>query len=329
MDTIIELIEVLSDLGAGIHGAGFGSDAIQKLAISKYNSYFSGLVRANTYKPENNGFGSLYAKNIESVLKINQLICNGVCASIIRGNNPVIISGDHSNAAGTIAGIKKAKPYSRLGVIWIDAHADLHSPYTTPSGNIHGMPLAASIAEDNTENARREIDTITRYFWEEFKNLGNISPKIQPQNIVYISLREYEKEEYKLIRKAGIKNYDAFTLISKGTENVVNRIFEQLKDCTDIYVSFDVDCLDPAFSKGTGLPVYGGILPGDAESLTKMLLENPKVICFEITEYNPFLDINLKTADIVYNILEKGIFAINSRQPALIQDTIPISGFYG
>jgi arginase len=313
LDNNIELIEVLSDLGAGIHGSGFGSAAIRRLAGTQYNSDFSRLGRSTIYKPVSDGFGSYCAKNIESVLKINRSISNVVCASINKGNSPIIISGDHSNAAGTIAGIKMAKPNSVLGVIWIDAHADLHSPYTTPSGNMHGMPLAASIAEDNAESAVREIDSVTSFFWREFKNIGNISPKIQPQNIVYISLRDYEDEEYHLIRKRGIINYDAGFLINKGIENVVNRIFDQLEHCTDIYISFDVDCLDPLFSKGTGLPVQGGLLPGDAELLTGMLLGKPRVICMEVTEYNPFLDIDKRTAGIVYNILEKGVWAINNR----------------
>jgi arginase len=207
-----------------------------------------------------------------------------------------------------------AKPHSVLGVIWIDAHADLHSPYTTPSGNMHGMSLAASIGADNQRKTIRDIESSTISFWEEFKNLGKISPKISPEHIAYVSLRDYEAEELHLIKKMGIANYKTGSIFKYGVDHIVTSIFNQLKDCTDIYVSFDVDCLDPAFSIGTGLPVEGGILPEDAIILTSLLLENPKVKCFEVTEYNPFLDYRNETGKIVYNILENVIAVIEGHE---------------
>src|SRR5204863_2735786 len=110
-------------------------------------------------------------------------------------------SGDHGTSGGTITGIKMAKPNSKLGVIWIDAHADLHTPYTTPSGNMHGMPLAAAIGEDNEDCKVHDLDEKTMKQWEQLKNFGKISPKILPEDIVFISLRDYEKEEKHLIEK--------------------------------------------------------------------------------------------------------------------------------
>jgi len=118
---------------------------------------------------------------------------------------PVVLSGDHSTAGATIAGLKMAHPKAKLGVIWIDAHADLHTPYTTPSGNMHGMPLAASIAEDNLEFKAHELDDNTAKMWNALKNIGKISPKVMPEDIVFISLRDYEKEEDHLIKKYGMK----------------------------------------------------------------------------------------------------------------------------
>lgn len=316
MDTNIELIEVFSDLGAGIHGAGFGSSALHKVARSMESLFFSTLLSKSRYLPDHfglNSYGTSYAKHIEEVVYVCKSVCNEVYNTIKRGNYPVLISGDHSSSAGTIAGIKMAKPKSVIGAIWIDAHADLHSPYTTPSGNMHGMPLAASIAEDNLQCAKRVIEPATMYFWEKFKNLGNVSPKILPQHIIYVSLRDFEEEESQLMNKFGIKNFDTQTLGFIGVENLVTNIFELLKNCTDVYVSFDVDCIDPTVSRGTGLPVDGGLFPRDAELLTCLLLDNTKVSCFEVTEYNPFLDINKETGGIVYNIIEKGIAAIMRR----------------
>jgi arginase len=138
-----------------------------------------------------------------------------------------------------------------LGVIWIDAHADLHTPYTTPSGNLHGMPLATAINEDNLECAVHELDADTKKL-ELFKNIGKIAPKVLPEDVVFVSLRDYEKEEKTLIEKHGMRIVTTSELRRKGVEIVYRSIIRSLSDCTDIYVSFDVDSLDSAISKGTG-----------------------------------------------------------------------------
>src|SRR6185369_2553295 len=132
---------------------------------------------------------SPYAKRIKGVVAMYDKIAKSVSETIKNNFFPVVISGDHSNAGATIAGIKIAKPKSKLGIIWIDAHADLHTPYTTPSGNMHGMPLAASIAEDNEESKVHELDEKTARLWDQLKNIGKITPKVLPEDIVLISLR--------------------------------------------------------------------------------------------------------------------------------------------
>src|SRR5205085_2099797 len=138
---------------------------------------------------------SPYAKRIQGVLQMYERISKAVSDSIKANFFPVVLSGDHSNAGGTIAGIKMAKPKSKLGVIWIDAHADLHTPFTTPSGNVHGMPMAATIGKDNEDCAVHEVDEETVKHWNHLKNIGKIYPKVLPEDVVFISLRDYEKEE--------------------------------------------------------------------------------------------------------------------------------------
>lgn len=310
----IELIETCSDSGAGTRGAGFASEALYLMAQKDPGNILNNLLKNTCYIPFRKGFSSDHARNIELIYHICQSISRLVCQRLTNGAFPVLISGDHSCATGTIAGIKMAKPKSRLGVVWIDAHADLHSPFTTPSGNMHGMPLAASINEDNLALSFKKIDRQTRYFWEKFKNIGNISPKILPQDIVYISLRDFEKEEASLIKTHGIKAISTQTIRDCGTPGVVRSILKQLEYCTDIYVSFDTDCLDASVSKGTGLPVQRGLMPDEAGKLTEMLLESPKAVCFEITELNPFLDINDETTSIIYQILVKGIRALSKEK---------------
>jgi arginase len=220
---------------------------------------------------------------------------------------PVVISGDHSSSGGTIAGIKLAKPNSKLGVIWIDAHADLHTPYTTPTGNMHGMPIAASIAEDNEESKVHELDEKTIKAWQQLKEFGKIYPKVLPEDIVFISLRDFEKEEKFLMEKYDIKIINTSEVRRKGPESIVKSALRYLSDCTDIYVSFDVDCLDSSISKGTGTPVSNGLKEREAEDLVSKFMQNRKICCFEITEVNPTLDKENLMAEIAFNILQRSV----------------------
>ena len=200
-----------------------------------------------------------------------------------------------------------AKPKSKLGVIWIDAHADLHTPFTTPSGNMHGMPLAAVIGEDNQESKTHEVDEKTVKMWNELKGIGKIMPKVLPEDIVFISLRDYEKEEKALIEKYGMKVITTGELRRIGAENVSRKVLRYLSDCTDIYVSFDVDSLDASISKGTGTPVSNGLKEREAEDLISKFMQNRKVCCFEITEVNPTLDKENLMAEIAFNILQRSV----------------------
>ncbi|MEP6927356.1 MAG: arginase, partial [Ginsengibacter sp.] len=254
----IKLIEVPSEIGAGTRGASLGIDAI-KIAALDFMSNFFVHFPSEKIEPENNllfePISSPYAKRINGVLIMYERVSKAVKDTIKNNFFPVVISGDHSNAGGTIAGIKAAKPNSRLGIIWIDAHADLHTPYTTPSGNMHGMPLSASIAEDNEESKVHDLDEKTKKQWDQLKQFGKVAPKVLPEDIVFISLRDYEKEEKHLIAKYGMYVITTAELRRKGPENVVRAALRFLTDCTDIYVSFDVDCLDSSITKGTGTPV--------------------------------------------------------------------------
>ncbi|MCY7421991.1 MAG: arginase [Chitinophagaceae bacterium] len=306
----IKLLEVPSEIGAGTRGASLGVDAI-KIAALDFMSNFFVHFPSETIPSENNllfePIASPYAKRIKGVAAMYEKVSQAIKTTIKNNFFPVVISGDHSTSGATIAGIKMAKPNSRLGVIWIDAHADLHTPYTTPSGNMHGMPLATAIAEDNMDFAVHELDKETRKKWDELKNIGNIQPKILPEDIVFISLRDYEKEEKSLIEKYGMKVITTSELRRKGPENVVRSVIRHLSECTDLYVSFDVDCLDSSITKGTGTPVSNGLKEREAEDLVSKFMQNRKICCFEITEVNPTLDKENLMAEIAFNILQRSV----------------------
>ena len=306
----IKLIEVPSEIGAGTRGASLGIDAI-KIAGLDFMSNFFVHFPSERIESENNllfePIQSPYAKRIHGVLNMYERISKSICDCMKNNFFPVVLSGDHSNAGGTIAGIKMAKPKSKLGVIWIDAHADLHTPYTTPSGNMHGMPIATAIAEDNIECKVHDVDEKTVKIWNQLKSIGKINQKVLPEDVVFISLRDFEKEEKHIIEKYGIKVIPTSEVRRNGAENVSRKVLRYLSDCTDIYVSFDVDSLDSSISRGTGTPVGNGLREREAEDLISKFMQNRKVCCFEITEVNPTLDKENLMAEIAFNILQRSV----------------------
>jgi len=306
----IKLIEVPSEIGAGTRGASLGVDAIKIAALDFMSNFFIHFPSEKV--PHENKLlfepiESPYAKRIGGVTAMYEKVSKSVMDSIKSGFFPVVLSGDHSIAGATIAGLKMARPESKLGVIWIDAHADLHTPYTTPSGNLHGMPLSISIGEDNKECMVHELEEETAKQWDYLKNIGKIFPKVLPEDIVFISLRDFEKEEKFLIEKYGMKVFSTSEVRRKGPENIVRSVVRYLADCTDIYISFDVDCLDAGITKGTGTPVENGLREREAEDLVSKFMQMRKVCCFEITEVNPTLDRENLMAEIAFNILQRSV----------------------
>ncbi len=306
----IKLIEVPSEIGAGTRGASLGIEAIKIAALdfmSNFFIHFPSEKIPTENKLLHEAIDSPYAKRIKGIVSMYEKVSKAVADSMKNNFFPVILSGDHSTAGATIAGIKMAKPKSRLGVIWIDAHADLHTPYTTPSGNVHGMPLAATIDEDNEECSVHELDDETEKQWKALKQVGKIHPKVLPEDVVFISLRDFEKEERHLIEKHGMKVISTKEVRSKGPENIVRAVIRYLSDCTDIYISFDVDSLDASISKGTGTPVGNGLKEREAEDLISKFMQNRKVCAFEIAEVNPTLDKENLMAEIAFNILQRSV----------------------
>ena len=249
----------------------------------------------------------LMPKEQKGVYSMYEKVSKAVSETMKNNFFPVVISGDHSIAGATIAGIKMARPKSKLGVIWIDAHADMHTPYTTPSGNVHGMPLAITLGEDNKDCAVHDLDDETKTYWEKLKNIGKISPKVLPEDLVLISTRDYEKEEKYVIDKHNIRLITTKEVRTKGPENIVRSVIRHLDDCTDIYISFDVDALDSSISRGTGTPVGNGLREREVEDLISKFMYNRKVCCFEITEVNPTLDKENLMAEIAFNILQRSV----------------------
>ncbi len=315
MTKSLKIIEVRSEIGAGTRGASLGVDAI-KIAALDYGSRFFKKHACVEVLNENHllleSSGSNYAKRISGILTVTERVSDAVRETLQQNTFPIILGGDHSIAAGTIAGIKAAFPKNRLGVIWIDAHSDLHSPYTTPSGNMHGMPMAISLDEDNLDSKVNLLDQETINYWYQLKNVGNIAPKIHYQDLVLISVRDSEKPEEYLLRKNNVKTFSTAELRKRGVERIVIETMMYLDHCDLILISFDVDSLDPTASRGTGTPVTGGLTEREAGNMLSRMVTHPKVCCFEMVEVNPTLDKENQMAEHAFEILVKVTNAIRN-----------------
>lgn len=319
----IVLVEVDSELGAGTRGASMGINALKTAALQKQAARMhsengilsmdsrrvqtenSALFRAQKHK---------HARYIDAAYKVFSRATDLVAESLQNGLFPVILGGDHSTAASTIAGIKKAFPDRRIGVVWIDAHADIHSPFTSPSGNMHGMPLGVALANDNLAKQINDVEPETAELWRMCQALGlPDGPNLDVNDLVYVAVRDTEEAEDHLIETHNILNLTAEQMREIGPVAVAQRCLEKLAEVDLIYVSFDVDSMDSAVSMGTGTPVTGGISVEEARILNETLVQDPRVCCWEICEINPVIDTLNSMAENSLGIFQGVVDAIATR----------------
>ena len=290
----IKIIKNRSDIGAGTRGSDMGIDAIEIAAINCGSDFFN-RYNFHDVETENDVVyekqKAPFAKRINKVLAVCTRLSDAVKNTLNQNEFPLVLSGDHSSALGTISGIKTAFPDKRLGVVWIDAHADIHSPYTTPSGNVHGMPLAAALADDNLDRKINDLTPDTDKAWEGLKNIGGIAPKVLHSDVVYFGVRDTEEPEEYAIAKNAIKNYRVDEVRFRGMDVCIDETLAKLSDCDLIYISFDVDSMDcDLISKGTGTPVSKGFDQDEIKDIINKVIESGKVACVEVVEVNPCLD---------------------------------------
>ncbi|RPK12593.1 Arginase [Priestia endophytica] len=225
-------------------------------------------------------------KNLEAVTKGNERLSTKIRKVVEKGNFPLVIGGDHSIAIGTLAGVGKRA--NNLGVIWYDAHGDLNTLETSPSGNIHGMPLAVSLGIGH----------------EKLTNIGGYIPKLKPENVVIIGARSLDDGEKELIRDKGIKVYTMHEIDRLGMTKVMEETISYLKKRTDqVHLSLDLDGLDPSEAPGVGTPVVGGISYRESHLAMEMLAEAEFITSAEFVEINPILDDSNKTAEVAVALI--------------------------
>ena len=290
----IKIIKNRSDIGAGTRGSDMGIDAIEIAAINTENDFFNiyPYIDIQTHNETiYNKNKNTFAKRINFVCEQCERLREGVKKELQKGFFPLILSGDHSSALGSISGIQKANPDKEIGVIWLDAHADIHTPYSTPSGNIHGMPLAAALSIDNKEFSKNKVSDSTENNWLRMKNMGDKVPLIKPENLIYFGVRDTEKEEDQIIQSKKIKNFSVNDVRNIGLKSCIDQTIDQFVSTDLIYISFDIDALDcDLFSRGTGTPVSKGFLTEEIISIIKEVKDTGKLVALEICEINPLLD---------------------------------------
>lgn len=302
----LRLIEAGSEIGAGTRGTSMGMAALRVAAWKNGSELFS-KVEETVLRNENEVLyeedrGSPNAHHIDGLLRFGSDLAYEVFRNLRQDLFVITIGGDHSIAIGSISGSRMALRSGNLGVVWIDAHADMHSPWSTPSGNVHGMPLALLMDLDVKGMNRPRKDTLNT--WNRLREIGPDGPKVLPENLVIIGLRDYEAEELRTIERHRIKVVRVDEVRSKGPEAIVRETLEYLGDCHQIHVSFDVDSLDPSVSAGTGTPVPDGLKLGEAAGLLTGFCADPKVRALDVVEINPALDTKNAMAEQVLTILD-------------------------
>lgn len=298
-----------SEISAGTRGASLGPGAMRVVDHNEKNFLFGKYP--NIYiQTENHLLDQptdlVWGKRADGLARVYERVARTVKEEWLKNDFLLVIAADHGSAGGTIAGLKMANPENRLGVLWIDAHGDLHTPYTTPSGNMHGMPLATALNEDNLESKQNDPKAETVGYWDQMKNLGGIAPKIIAEDLAFIGLRDLEQPEIDLMNRKGIKNIAVDELREVGVEAIIQRLEEKFAACDEIYISFDVDSMDPKLvSHGTGTPVDHGLTPDESRRLLTYFANHSKVKCIEFVEVNPCLDEKTnRMAEVAYDLMK-------------------------
>lgn len=283
----IAVIGAPMDLGAGRRGVDMGPSALriarlhERLTSLGYRVDDLGNVAVD--QPESLPSGPANARFLPQIVHTCERLADMVEKAADRGHVPLVLGGDHSIAAGTIAGMSRhfAKSRERVGVIWIDAHADMNTPDSSPSGNVHGMPLACCIGRGP----------------KELIELAGQVPMVHPQNVVLVGLRSVDEIERLNVRETGVHAFTMRDIDERGMRTVIQQAIHAASQGTaGFHVSFDMDAVDPAEAPGVGTPVAGGLTYREAHLAMELIGDSGSMTSVEIVEVNPVMDIANKTA---------------------------------
>ena len=291
----IHVLGVPMDLGSGRRGVDMGPSAIRIAGVSDRLKDLGNHVvddgDIDIRNAEELRVGEMNARYLKEITRASTILSGKVEKIMALGHFPLVLGGDHSIAVGTISGIaayckRKGK---KLGVLWVDAHGDINTPATSPSGNIHGMPVAAVIGLGPKELAR----------------VGGDFRKVNPKHVALVGIRSLDEGEKKHLKQAGIRVYTMSDIDRQGMHRVMKKALAHVTDGTDfVHVSFDLDAVDPTVAPGVGTPVKGGLDYREAHLIMEFLADSGVMTSLEMVEVNPILDEHNTSAEFAVELVQ-------------------------
>jgi arginase len=292
----IAVIGAALDLGQGRRGVDMGPSAIRYagleerltglgFSVDDSGNVLTSVVEATELEDER-------ARYLPQIARTCALIAERVVAALGADETPLVLGGDHSVALGTLSGLASVRGLG--GVLWIDAHGDLNDPTSSPSGNVHGMPLAAALGRAGPD----------------FESAVWTLPAVQPERVAVIGARDLDDGERALIRELGLAVHTMSEIDRRGIEAVVTEALERAAGAPFVHISLDMDGLDPDFAPGVGTPVRGGLTYREAHLAMELVAESGLLCCLEIVEVNPILDRTNATAELAVELAASAFGAI-------------------
>ncbi|HVN05197.1 MAG TPA: arginase [Bryobacteraceae bacterium] len=290
----VAIIGAPLDLGQDRRGVDMGPSAIRVANLNKrlgsLGYHVDDLGNIPVDQPESLPEGPSQAKYLPQIAHACKRLAASVDHALTAKKLPLVLGGDHSVAVGTVAGVSRhfRRKKQEIGLLWIDAHADMNTPDTSPSGNVHGMPLACCVGLGP----------------EELTNLFGYSPKVDPRKTVLVGLRDVDQLEKDHVRETGVRAFTMRDIDERGLRSVMDEAFRIVTDDTaGFHLSLDMDFVDPQFAPGVGTPVRGGATYREAHLAMELICDNGRMLSMEVVEVNPVIDEINRTADLAVEMI--------------------------
>jgi arginase len=294
----IRIIGVPMDLGASRRGVDMGPSALRvaglQSRLKQLGRQVEDIGNIPVKQPEEQHYGEKNAKYLEEIAETCKGLAEIVRKSLDEDLFPLVLGGDHSIAVGTTAGVAAHfhKQSKRGGLIWLDAHGDMNTPETSPSGNVHGMPLAS----------------ITGFGPPELTGLAPVKPMVEPRNVVLVGVREIDSKERRFAKESGVHVFTMRDIDERGMREVMSEALRFAGDDTaGIAVSLDMDFVDPSDAPGVGTPVRSGVTYREAHLALEMIADSRAMVSFELVEINPVIDLHNTTATLGAELVLSGL----------------------
>jgi len=294
----LRIIGVPMDLGASRRGVDMGPSAVRvaglQARIKQLSHQVEDIGNIPVKQPEEQHYGEKRAKYLNEIAET----CKGLAENVQRtqqeGFLPIVLGGDHSIAIGSITGVAAQfhKQGKRIGCLWLDAHGDMNTPESSPSGNVHGMPLAVLIG----------------YGAPELTELAGFKPAVEPRNVALVGVRDLDAKEKRLVKESGVHVFTMRDIDERGMGEVMTEALRFVTDETDgVAVSLDMDFVDPSDAPGVGSPVRGGVTYREAHLAMEMIADSEAMVSFEVVEINPVIDLHNTTALLGVELVLSGL----------------------